>query len=421
VTWRAAFPCVVGCALTGAACSSSPSSGATCPSAASPTSCATASDSPKGTCGSFDAVFALSDYTSSEVGLFRMTGGSMFAGGEDLGADPALASSAGRNFWIARDLGQIIELDTSCLRPIQTFDALDPNPDCSPPSPTDPYDVAVAPDGSLWIARFDVPTVLVLNPCGSRRMTVDLSALDSDGNPNMNSIRILDPAQPSAQGTMETAKAYVSLEILDDDSDPPLQSTRPSKLARISLNTGEVDDVLTLAGRNPLSSMVQLGSELYLADAGSWCNARGGMPPVCPAGQPDAGVELVDTRSFTSKLLVTGAALGGHASELAVTASCGVVIVAGELPATPTSLVQFDPTGASAMPLGTLIPSTGAFTLGGLAWDGDDVLLVGNGGTAGEKASVSVFTADSSSGCTLSQQPGESSLPMAPISFASLR
>jgi hypothetical protein len=381
-------------------------------------------DSPQTACGTYEAVVAASDYISSEVGLTSLGGASDYEGGPHLGIDPSLASSAGRHFWIARDLGQILELDTTCLKSKATFDAQDPVPAGSPFATTNPYDVAVAPDGSLWIARFNVPTVLVLNADGTRR-TIDLSSQDPvDGNPNMNSIRILDPAaggaaQSDAGGSMATSKAYVSLEILDDlNNEIPLISTRKSKLVRIDLESGLVEDVLTLAGRNPISSMVQLGNQLYLADAGTWQCAS----DVCPSGQPDAGIERVDTASFTSRLLVTGETLGGHANELAVTANCGVVIVAGSWPSTPTSLVRFDPTtgDSGTVALHTVIPTTTSFTLSGLAWIGSDVLLVGDRGEAGGTPGAHVFDANVAAGCSLTERASPIPLPLPPVAFAAL-
>jgi hypothetical protein len=210
---------------------------------------------------------------------------------------------------------------------------------------------------------------------------------------------------------MKTSKAYVSLEILDDHS-PNLTSTRPSKLVRIDLETGMVEDTLVLAGRNPLSSIVQLGNQLYLADAGDWLD---------PNLQPDTGVEVVDAASFASKLLVNGVALGGHASEVAVTPSCGVVIVAGAWPETPTSLVQFDPTIVVAAPVRTIIPTTTTFTLAGLAWIGGDVLFVGDSGEAGGSPGAHVFDASVSDGCAVSQRATLLPLPMAPVAFAAFR
>jgi len=366
--------------------------------------------------GPDDVIVAATDYNSSQVGMISPDGASHFASGVDLGADPTLASSAGRYFWIARDLGEIIEIDPVSLSARTKYSANDPGTGGS----TDPYDIAVAPDGSLWIARFDVSTVLVLNANGTRRRTVDLSLEDrADGNPHMNSIRILNPAagtpaSPGATGTMTTSKAYVSLDMLDGD----LRSTRKSKLARIDLETGAVEDVLTLAGRNPLSLMVQLGNQLYLADAGTWCTAG-----ECSSGQPDAGIERVDTASFTSKLLVTGDELGGHATELAVTTNCGAVIVAGDLPDTPTSLVQFDPRSGDlgTVASSTVIPTGTSFTLAGLAWVGGDVLYVGDRGEAGGSAGVRIFDADISVGCALRERPKKLALPLPAIGFAALR
>jgi hypothetical protein len=387
------------------ACSASPTE---------PTPCSSTPTEPsRATTSTYDSVVATSDYTSSEVGLVALDGPSDFASSVDLGADPTLTSSAGRYFWVARDVGKIIEFDTAPLHAVATYDANDPDAKGS----SNPYDVAVAPDGSLWIARFDVPTVLVLNPDGCRRMTIDLSSEDPvDGNPNMGSIRILDPTgQPDAAGSMATSKAYVSLDILDDHSD--LKSTRKSKLARIDLETGTVEDVLTLAGRNPLTLMVQLGNQLYLADAGTWCTAG-----ACPAGQPDAGIERVDTASFTSKLLLTGTALGGHASEVAVTASCGVAVVAGALPDTPTSLVGFDPTqGDGTVARRTVIPTTTSFTLQGLAWVGGNVLFVGDRGQGDGGAGVHVFDLDVAAGCTLTERCTLLPLLLPPVGFVALR
>jgi hypothetical protein len=392
-----------------------PMAGTTCALACS----SSANSSSVGACGSFDAVVALSDYTSSEAGLISLAGASDYSGGRsDLGKDPALASSRGRSFWIARDLGSIIELDTSCLSAKSSYNANDPGASGS----TNPYDVAVAPDGSLWIARFNVSSLLVLNADGTRRRTIDLSKEDPvDGNPNMNSIRILDPAEDAAPqaatatASMATSKAYVSLEILDDGDE--LKSTRKSKLARIDLESGVVEDVLTLAGRNPVSAIVQLGRQLYLADAGTWCT-----PTECSAGQPDAGIERVDTASFTSKLLVTGVALGGHASEVAVTPNCGAVIVAGGLPDTPTSLVEFDPTTGSGTPtLRTILPTTTTFTLQGLAWIGGDALLVGDRGLAEGPKGIHVFDTDLPSGCSLRERSATLPLPVGPVAFLPLR
>src|SRR5580698_4851477 len=137
-------------------------------------SCSGSPASVSGVCGSYDAMIGMSDYMSSEIGLVSLGGASSDGKGIDLGRDPTLTSSAGQYFWIARELGQIFQVDASCLHSKATFDANDPGV----PGTTEPYDVAVAPDHSLWIARFATSSVLVLNADGSRRMTVDLGSED---------------------------------------------------------------------------------------------------------------------------------------------------------------------------------------------------------------------------------------------------
>jgi hypothetical protein len=401
-------------ACTLAACSPGPAP--TCTSGPAPTF----SPTPSTACGAYDALVAASDYMSSEIGTITLGGGKTFEGFVDLGTDPALESSAGRFFWIAQDSGYIIEVDPQCLSPKATYDAND----CDHAGATDPQDIAVAPDGSLWIARLDVSSLLVLNPDGSRRRTIDLSGLDTrDGNPNANAIRILDPTSDGDASTrstpdMATSRAFVSLDILDDNAS--LASTRPSKIAEIDLQTGAILHVLQLKGRNPFGLMVQDGNVLYLADAGSWTQP----------GEVGAGIERLDAASFTSELLVSAGALGGHAVQVAVTSSCGVAIVAGASPCNPTSLVAFDPaSGALAAP--ALLTTTG-YDLEGLAWTSGDRLLVGDRSSSLENAAScpSVRTAvpggfpihvfDRSGVCTLTEQARPIVIPQAPIAIASL-
>ena len=67
---------------------------------------------------------------------------------------------------------------------------------------SDPYDVAVARDGSLWVPLFEAAAVLVLSPCGDVVRTIDLSSYDDDGNPDASAIAIVD--------TPAGEKAFVS-------------------------------------------------------------------------------------------------------------------------------------------------------------------------------------------------------------------
>jgi hypothetical protein len=406
-------------AALGAAASCSQGPVPTCSSGKAPTFAAATTTS--SACGTYDALVAASDYmSSSAIGTIAVNGKTSFTSGADLGSDPALESSAGRYFWIASDTGYIIEVDPHCLEAKGTYDAND----CDHAGTTDPQDIAVAPDGSLWIVRFDVPSILVLNSDGSRRSTIDLSSLDpKDGNPNADAIRILDPTSATDGGAsdMASAKAFVALGILDND-DVNLTSTRPSKLAEIDLVSGVVVRVLELQGRNPFGFMAQEGTALYLADAGNW------ESDLDTAG---AGIERVDTRSFTSELLVNNRALGGHAVQVAVTQGCAVAIVAGASPCNGTSLVAFDP--ASGKVAAPALLGTAGYDLEGLAWLESNVLLVGyrSSSLTGSSTCPSSATAvsggfpihafDRSGVCALTERAHPIVAPQAPVGILALR
>jgi hypothetical protein len=370
---------------------------------------------PTGTCGSFGALVATTDYSASEVGLLSLSGSSTFVAGVDLGADPVVTTSGGRYFWIARDLGKIIEVDPSCLHAKATYDANDPDAEDS----ADPQDVAVAPDGSLWIARFNVPTILVLGADGCTRRTIDLSSFDPvTHNPRAASIKILDPGQPTGlPGGMATSKAYVDLEILDDNVEET--STRPSLLVRIDLETSTVEDHIELQGQNPIGLMVQVGNQLYLADASNWGSAPG--EPPTGLDQNKGGIEVVDTASFTSKILVDDVTLGGHTVQVAVQEDCGVAIIAGAYAqGALTSLVRFDPASGAVADLAerTLLPTTTGSDINGLAWLGGNVLLVGDRSATAGGYPVHIF--DLTATCTLTEQPKPLVTPLPPVGIIAL-
>ena len=170
---------------------------------------ACSSSSPSGAASSctssYDAIYAASDYYSSTLGGCDVDGGAptpFF--GVDLGADPALSTSAGRAFFLARDGDTIFELDPHCGAPRAKYVVNDP----SFPGKANPQDVAVTSSGTLWVPRFNVPSLLVLDAHGNRSNVIDLSSYDPDGNPNMSAIRI---AQVGG-----SEKAFVALEELDD-------------------------------------------------------------------------------------------------------------------------------------------------------------------------------------------------------------
>jgi hypothetical protein len=393
-----------------AACSSSPPP----PTCGSIDAGAEDTNKPTG-CRSYDALVATTDYSASAVGVVSLSGALNFVPAADLGVDPVLTTSAGRYFWIARDLGTIIEVDPSCLHAKATYDANDPDGSGT----TNPQDVAVAPDGSLWIARFNVPTLLVLSADGCTRHTIDLSSLDPvTHNPRAASIKILDPKEPTgSSGSMTTSKAYVDLEMLDDNTNET--STRPSLLVQLDLEKLTVDRSIELKGQNPIGLMVQVGTQLYLADASNWGSASG-EPPL-GLDQNKGGIELVDTATFTSRLLVDDVTLGGHTVEVAVQKDCGVAIIAGAYAqGALTSLIHFDPaTGAVADPAErTVLPTTADADINGLAWLGDDVLLVGDRSAIAGGYPIHVF--DLASPCTLTERANPLVTPLPPAGIIAL-
>jgi hypothetical protein len=352
--------------------------------------------------GPFDAVVAASDYMSSQIGAVALDGGSGFTGGVDLGIDPALSTSRGRDFFLARDIGVFFELDPMTGQPLPgaMFDANDPGHAGS----SDPQDVAVDPAGDLWVVRYDIPSILILGPDGSPDGNpVDISSYDSDGNPQAAFIRIVDaPGAPSDS----TSKAYVFLQRLS----PELLPNKPSMILRIDVMTRAVEAAIPLLGENvfEVTELDPATGAFFLAESGTFS----------VADEPHAGIEAFDVASETSKMLVTKHALGASPAEVAVTAGCAVAIVADASSANVTTLVSFDPvTGTELQPLaGPVLPTSAGFFLQGTAWLTGDVLLVGDGDPAQPRASkLHVF--DRTGGCTLTERPATLPLPLKAIAI----
>jgi hypothetical protein len=352
-------------------------------------------------CPASDIVVATSDYTSSELGLLALDGGAQFySGGSTLGKDPALASSAGRLFWIDRYGGDVLELDPRCATALHgPWTTSDPGVQGS----TDPQDVAVDPKtGELWIARFNVSTVLVKTPDGSTPLgTIDLSGVAGvNRNPYMTSIRIVN------------GKAYVALEMLN----PYPQSVDPSYIVRLdvatALQTGKVEATLQLEGRNPFGQMVEYDNALYLADMGS----------VEQMLEKSAGIERVDLATFSSELIVSEADIGAKVDEVSVTSGCGTAIVMGPGPENVTSLISFDPgTGAIVTPLSSgMLYTDAGFELAGMAWLPGGLNVVGDRTVVPGKG-YPVHVLQASSACALAEQPRSLFAPQGPIALQPVR
>jgi streptogramin lyase len=386
--WKALASVAV---LAMAACSTPPSSG------------------PSANCAPASVVVAAGDYSSSEIGLLAMDGGEQFyEGGTSLGSDPALASSRGRLFWISRSgqysPGEVYELDPHCATSLHSWSANDEDGGGG----SNPQDIAVAPDGTLWVARFDRTTILIKSSDGGAALdTIDLANVTGVARkPYMSSIRIIDGADGS--------KAYVALEMLTPTGSGPnagLDSIDPSYIARIDVATRKVDGLLQLKGRNPFGLMVEYddpsGDSLYLAEPGN----------TQVTTDVNAGIERVDVNSFTSELIVRETEIGASVDQLSIGPGCGTAVVMGPGPVNVTSMISFDPTtGAIITPLSKSFLRTDAgFELAGMAWLDGGLNLVGD--RTGTGAGYAVHAVSTSNGCMLSERASKLLIPQAPVAF----
>lgn len=341
----------------------------------------------RSSCPGVAALWAASDYSSSAVGSLSLAGTvKAVTGVVDLGRDPALSVSAGRSFYVARDQDAIFELD-GCGAPKERLSAHV----ATASGTSDPYAVAVAHDGTLWIPLFLAARVLVLKADGSVARTIDLSSFDGDGNPDPSDVVIVD--------TPAGEKAFVTLGRLN----PYPDSVQPSWMLRIDVPTGKVEEKTVLAGRNPFS-VTQAGSVLWLADPGNFDDAT----------EADAGIERFDTSTSTTALVTPESQLGGSVAQVAVSGSCGTALVADPTPnVNATSLVTFDAsTGAAIAPASRSPLVTAGFDLEGLSWVGGD-LLVGDRRRAAAGYPIHVFAGNAA--CTLMERTNPLFVPMKPV------
>jgi hypothetical protein len=358
--------------------------------------CASATPaSTSSSCPGSNALWVASDYTSSSVGALSVTG-SLWAttGRINLGADPGLAISNGHAFFVARDQDAIFALDPKCGAPMQEWNVHQADHAGS----SDPQDVGVASDGSMWIPLYDVPTLLVLSPTGAVLHAIDLSSYDTDGNPQAMGVAIL--MTPAGE------KAFVPLQRLNDQDN--LASEQPSWMLRIDVPSAKVEATIVLAGRNPFGLTEQPDAGvIWLADPGNFD----------ASSEPQAGIERFDTATSTTALVADEASLGGSVTEVAVQGACGAAIVADATLVNATSLVTFDPSSgvpiapANQSPLSTA-GAGGGFFLEGTAWlDGE--LFVGDRRRAANGYPLHGLLA--SAACALTLQPDVVFLPQPPV------
>jgi hypothetical protein len=236
-----------------------------------------------------------------------------------LGGDATLSQASGRSFVCGRDLGVVHEIDPVGLRILRTHAAA-PAGEGIPPNP---QDVGVDEDGRLWILRYNLSSVGLVEADGSWGGSVDLAALaDADGVPEMAAVRIVGGV------------AYVSLQRLNGD----FQVTGPGVMATIDVRSRVVGS-FPLVGGNPFGRMVPVVDE-----------PSGTIVTVVTPGDFDAiaasdGIERVDLAGGLSTQLISEVELGGSPiAAVVVGPNEGFAIVAEPVPGVhPTRVVAFDP------------------------------------------------------------------------------
>ncbi len=320
------------------------------------------------------------DFSASELGTLSIATGVASMQSGSLLQDPVLATSGLQHFVISRKTNVIYEID-GCANTGKQYSAL-----AAGDTDANPQDVAVDSNGALWIARCDHPSLLITSPL----QTIDLSTFDSDGIPDMSSVKIVGN------------HAFVALERLN----PYPQSQQASQVVVLDTDTKQLVKTITLAGRNPFGQMRVSAGKIWLAEPGNFSDAN----------ETEAGVETIDPLTFDSKLVVPETTLGASVVEVAANVSCAAAIVADATPENATSLVSFSIDGTN---LSQPVLSTPNFLLRGLLWTQDTPprLLVGDATNSGGTFFVHVFSADTQT-CALTKVADWAMPNMPALAFA---
>ena len=248
-----------------------------------------------------------------------------------LGVDPVLSMSQERVFALVRDQNLTYEVDPTTLALTKKFvtyeDAeLSPRMICDRLVKTiNPWDAAVDANGRLWVARYDQPTVAIVEPDGSFSGTVDLSAYaDTDGLPEASAVHVAGD------------RAYVAIERLDRCNG--WQPAGPGVIVEIDVATRAVVKSIELGGTNPFGRLVPVpwdssGNTVAVALTGDFFSIDDG----------DVAA-IVDLQSGTAKGFGRETELDGSVAEVVVAAPDeAYMIVANPDMTNATSLVRIDP------------------------------------------------------------------------------
>jgi hypothetical protein len=190
---------------------------------------------------------------------------------------------------------------------------------------SNPHDADLDAAGRLWVARYDQPTIGVVEPDGSFGATVDLASFaDGDGLPEVESIRVVGDHVYAAVDRLDRCALY--------------KAVGPGRIAVIDASKREVTGAIELGGRNPFGRMVSApwdpsGSTVAIALPGDFFVIDDG----------DAAA-IVDLASGTVQGFGKESALGGSIAQVVPAASDEVyAIVAGAEQANATRVVRLDP------------------------------------------------------------------------------
>jgi len=326
------------------------------------------------------------DFSASTIGTLSLeTGVATMHTNESSLQDPVLATSGLQHFVISRKTNVIYALD-GCANSGLQYSALAPD-EIAANEDANPQDVAVDSTGAIWIARLALPSLLITSPL----QAVDLSKFDSDGNPDMSSVKIVGN------------HAFIALSRLN----PYPESHQTSQVVVLDTETKQLVTTIDLAGHNPFGQMLVSAGKIWIAAPGNFNDAT----------ESAAGVETIDPITMDHTIVVPETAVGGSVAEVAANVSCGAAIVADASTQNATSLVSFSVDGSH---LSAPVLSTPGFSLRGLLWTNETPprLLVGDATNSGGTFYVHVFSADAQT-CALTKAGPDMAMPNMPaLAFA---
>ncbi|UQA55130.1 YncE family protein [Polyangium aurulentum] len=287
------------------------------------------------TCGEFKPerpVLVLgSDFVASALGRLGADGCLTEIPDLTLGGDASLSIGNAGPFVSVRVDGVVYAVDPETLSLTRTWvsygedEAKFQMPCGNAGLVSNPHDADLDAAGRLWVARYDQPTIGVVEPDGSFGGTVDLGSFaDSDGLPEVEAIRVVG------------ARVYAAVDRLDRCA--LYKPAGPGRIAVIDAEKREVTGAIELGGANPFGRMISApwdpsGSTVAIALPGSFSAIDDG----------DAAA-IVDLASGAVQGFGKESSLGGSIAEVAPAAPDeAYAIVAGPEQANATRVVRLDP------------------------------------------------------------------------------